>query len=164
MRALVLLAAVSLMACGAKEPNSTDAGTDSGVDAGMDAGVDAGVDAGQLTYYPDGGSQQRYWDGGTCAVKTQCPCFSSDDCGPGFNCHSEDSTGLHIYCVPGARGAGSVGDPCTVEGDCQSALCTDSASTGQRCSALCDLAAECPSTLPRCTWIGFGVDRSICAP
>lgn len=159
MRLTRFLVATLLVACGPKEHSPIDAGSDAGVAAGIDAGVDAGV----LPRYPDGGSQQRYWDGGTCAVKTDCPCFSSDDCAPDRSCHSEDATGLHVYCAPGARGAGQVGAPCTAEGDCLSALCTDSTTTGQRCSALCDVAAECPTTLPRC-WIGFGIDRSICAP
>jgi hypothetical protein len=39
-------------------------------------------------------------------VKNDCPCFSSDDCGPGFTCRSEDSSGLNVFCVPGARGVG----------------------------------------------------------
>lgn len=114
--------------------------------------------------YPDGGSRSRFWDGGTCAVKTDCPCFSSDDCGPGFTCHSEDNTGVHVYCVPGARGAGVAGAPCTGEGDCESALCVDSASSGQKCSALCDVAGECPVILPKCTYVGFGIERSLCSP
>ncbi|MFZ5438458.1 MAG: hypothetical protein ACOZQL_00550 [Myxococcota bacterium] len=114
--------------------------------------------------YADGGSRSRFWDGGACVTKTDCPCFSSDDCGPTFTCHSEDDTGLHVYCVPGARGDGGVGAPCVGEADCESALCTDSSSAGKRCSALCDVAAECPTSLPRCTYIGFGIERSICAP
>lgn len=137
---------------GTNDAGSTDAGAG---DAGLP--VDAGT-------YADGGSPNRYWDGGTCTLATDCPCFSSDDCGPGFYCHSEDSTGLKVFCVPGARGTGLAGDPCAGEADCLSALCTDSSSTGKRCSALCDLPAECPPTLPRCVYIGFGVDRSICAP
>jgi hypothetical protein len=127
-----------------------------------DAGSSA-PDAGPTTY-PDGGSRFAFWDGGTCTVKTDCPCFSSDDCGPGFTCHSEDSTGANVFCIPGARGAGLVGDVCTGEADCASALCTDSSSAGMRCSALCTIAAECVPTLPRCLDIGFGVNRSLCSP
>ena len=138
-------------------------GTGGGAGGAPDAGNDAGIDAGPSTY-SDGGSRYRYWDGGSCAVATDCPCFSSDDCGPGFSCHSQDSSGANVFCVPGARGAGEAGDSCTGEADCASALCTDSASSGMKCSALCDLAAECPPSLPRCIYIGFGVDRSICSP
>lgn len=132
----------------------------------MDAGFDAGVDAGARPgFYADGGSMHRYWDGGSCAVKTDCPCFSSDDCGPGFTCRSEDSSGNNVWCVPGARGDGGVGATCTGEADCLSALCVSgSGSTSSVCSALCDSVADCPAVAPRCTYIGFGVDRSICRP
>jgi hypothetical protein len=138
-------------------------GMGGGTDAGSDSGTDAGTsnDAGT---YPDGGSPYRYWDGGACTTATDCPCFSSDDCGPGFYCHSQDSSGANVFCVPGARGTGGPGDSCSGEADCASALCTDSASSGMKCSALCDIAAECPASLPRCIYIGFGVDRSICSP
>ncbi len=163
MRSLTLLGVLLAAGCGMKM-DVPDAGVaDSGV---ADSGVpDAGavVDAG-LTRYPDGGSLFRYWDGGTCAVKTECPCFSSDDCGPGFTCHSEDSSGTKVFCIPGARGAGLVGAACTGERDCLSALCVDSTSSGQKCSALCEVVGECAVPLPRCTYIGFGVDRSICSP
>jgi hypothetical protein len=146
-------------------PVVADAGA---ADAGaLDAGqLDAGTvapDAGRVALLPDGGSTSRYWDGGACAVKTDCPCFSSDDCGPGFTCHSEDATGVNVFCVAGPRGDAGVGAPCTVEADCQSALCTDS-SAGQRCSALCTTASDCPSSLPKCTYVGFGVERSVCGP
>ena len=130
---------------------------------GATGGGGGATDAGATTY-ADGGTRSRFWDGGACAVETDCPCFSSDDCGPGFYCHSKDSTGANVFCVAGARGTGLAGDTCAGEADCLSALCTDSTSTGMRCSALCDVPAECPATLPRCTYIGFGVDRSICAP
>ncbi len=97
-------------------------------------------------------------------VKTDCPCFSNDDCGPGFRCVSEDNTGTQVWCVPGARGTGAPGDVCTVEGDCASALCVEPNMGPSRCSRLCETANDCPPTLPRCLYIGFGVDRSICSP
>ena len=134
---------------------------DAGMDAGTDAGFDAGTDAGSTT---DAGNPSRYWDGGTCTVKTDCPCFSNDDCAPDFHCVSEDATGLHVYCLPGARGTGAPGTACTVEGDCASALCVEPSSGPHLCSRLCDVPADCPSSLPRCIYIGFGVDRSVCSP
>ena len=159
---------------GITDAGVTDAGvTDAGVtDAGVtDAGVtDAGTtDAGPTDAgTPDGGSadagSSRYWDGGTCAVKTDCPCFSSDDCAPTFWCHSEDNTGANVFCIPGARGAGAAGAACVGETDCASALCIDSSTAGQRCSAICDQPAECPASLPKCLYVGFGVDRSLCSP
>lgn len=175
-----VLAAVSVMvlaACGGGTgtKDSGIAATGGGVATGGGTAATGGgggttgggggtpIDAGPSTY-ADGGSRYRFWDGGACTVETDCPCFSSDDCGPGFYCHSKDSTGANVFCVPGARGTGLAGGACAGEADCSSALCTDSSSTGMRCSALCDVPAECPVTLPRCTYIGFGVDRSICAP
>jgi hypothetical protein len=153
----------ALLACG-PSGSALDAGT---MDAGAtDAGhpSDAGsADAG-ATRYPDGGSVSRYWDGGACAVKTDCPCFSSDDCGPGFFCHSEDMTGANVWCVPGPRGPGAVGAPCSTEADCFSSLCIEASDGGHGCSALCDTAAECAASVPQCRFIGFGVDRSICSP
>lgn len=154
---------------GSETPDAGDAAHDAGAetpDAG-DAAPDAGAetpDAGSGGW-PDGGALSPYWDGGTCAVKEDCPCFSSDDCGPGFTCHSEDDTGYEVWCVPGQRGTGLAGDPCTGEADCLSALCTDSVDVGvMRCSSLCGDDADCPPSQPRCTYIGFGIDRSICAP
>ncbi|MER2559700.1 MAG: hypothetical protein ABTQ32_03215 [Myxococcaceae bacterium] len=154
MRAVLLLVAIS--AC---SPVSL------AVDAGVpDAGArDAGqpVDAGTPT---DAGNPSRFWDGGSCAVKTDCPCFSSDDCAPTFRCFSEDTSGTNIWCLPGPRGAGVAGDVCTSETDCASALCIEPRVGAKRCSQLCDAPADCPSTLPRCLAIGFGVNRSICSP
>ncbi len=97
-------------------------------------------------------------------MKTDCPCFSSDDCAPTFRCFSEDTTGTNIWCLPGPRGAGVAGDLCTSETDCASALCIEPRVGAKRCSQLCDAPADCPSTLPRCLAIGFGVNRSICSP
>jgi hypothetical protein len=161
MRRSFILTLLALAAC-AGSP-TTDAGQP--LDAGAaDAGTstDAGLtsDAGTSA---DAGPAGRYWDGGTCAVKTDCPCFSSDDCGPGFTCHSEDSTGTHVYCEPGSRGTGAAGAPCSTEADCQSALCVDGTS-GTRCSVLCSTPNDCPASLPRCTYVGFGVERSLCSP
>jgi hypothetical protein len=160
---LMLLLGLSLLSClpPAMEVDAGPAGGGGGAATGGGGGS-ATVDAGPT--YPDGGGLSRYWDGGACAVKTDCPCFSSDDCGPGFVCHAEDNSGLNVFCVAGARGAGLAGDACATEADCLSALCTDSTSAGKRCSALCSVAAECPATLPRCLRLGFGVDRSLCSP
>lgn len=142
-------------------PDGGGPGGGTGGGGGAGGGGGTTPDAGT---YADGGTLSRFWDGGACTLATDCPCFSSDDCAPSFYCHSRDTSGLNVFCIPGARGDGGVGDVCAGEADCRSALCTDSTSAGKRCSALCDVAAECAPTLPRCTYIGFGVDRSICAP
>lgn len=112
----------------------------------------------------DAGNPYRFWDGGSCAVKNDCPCFSSEDCGPGFFCRSEDSSGLNVFCIPGARGVGAVGASCVGESDCASALCVEASDGGKGCSGLCESITDCVPSLPRCTYIGFGIDRSICSP
>lgn len=152
-----LVAALVFVAACVPSPQG-DAGTEV-LDAAV---VDAGVvfDAGPTPV--DAGSE--YWDGGACADKRECPCFSSDDCAPTHVCHSEDDSGLAVFCIPGARGPGSAGATCRGQGDCASALCVDGANSAQVCSVLCASPADCPAVLPRCLFIGFGVDRSICAP
>jgi hypothetical protein len=150
---------------------TTTGGGGGGTSTGGGGGAATGGGGGSATgggtgsdVYPDGGSWYRYWDGGSCATKTDCPCFSSDDCGPGFTCVSEDTSGTNVWCKPGARGVGSAGVTCTGEAQCFSALCVSGASSAQYCSGLCDTAADCPSSVPRCQYVGFGVDRSICVP
>lgn len=136
-------------------------------DSGFDAGllVAGGFDAGTLSDAgADAGTCCRFWDGGTCTIKTQCPCFSSDDCPPTHRCQSEDDTDTNVFCVPGARGTQGLGKPCASEADCQSALCVDTVTAGLTCSALCYATKECPAVLPRCIYVGFGVDRALCMP
>lgn len=170
LRSSALLSLLVLAACSSTVGPATDAGTDAGrIDAGqndsgeIDSGtLDAGRDAGPVTV--DAGCCD-FWDGGSCAVKTDCPCFSSDDCPPTHWCHSEDDTGANVFCIPGARGTGLVGDGCTGETDCRSALCISSSTAGMRCSALCvEDAGTCHPSLPRCLYVGFGVDRFLCSP
>ena len=69
-----------------------------------------------------------------------------------------------MFCVPGARGVGAAGATCAGEADCASALCVEASDGGKGCSALCESITDCVPSLPRCTYIGFGIDRSICSP
>lgn len=125
-------------------------------------GGGAGSGGAPLTY-PDAGTTTRYWDGGTCTGQS-CPCFSSDDCGLTQYCHSLDTSGANVFCTAGYRGAGLVGAPCSGESDCFSALCVEASDGGKSCSALCDSATECVPALPKCLYVGFGIDRSLCSP
>lgn len=118
---------------------------------------------------PDGGPK----DGGATAVDApaaictapgECPCFSNYDCPESHACTSLDDTGENVWCLEGPRGIGVAGVPCEVETDCASALCVEDASGAFRCSDLCEEPEDCPDELPRCLFIGFGVDESICAP
>lgn len=149
---------------GLADAGSSDAGLpDAGLpDAGpTDAGrADAGSgDAG----LGDAGNPSRYWDGGACVPKEDCPCFSSDDCAPTFRCQSEDMSGTRVFCVPGARGPGATGQPCVDEASCQSALCVSGRDGGSLCSALCETVADCAASVPRCVFVAFA-DRRMCLP
>ncbi len=186
MKALLPCAVVMVFAaCGAPrgvddagivDAGSLDAGRDDAglVDAGPpdaslpDAGGgggggDAGAqDAGGGSV--DAGNPSRFWDGGSCMPKDDCPCFSSDDCAPTFTCRSEDMSGTRVFCEPGARGVGAVGAPCVDEASCQSALCVSGrGDAGSRCSALCETAADCAPSVPRCVFLAFA-DRRMCLP
>jgi hypothetical protein len=168
-RRILSLVVLGLAACSA--PSLSDAGAHddagtSGSDAGSqleDAGLatDAGSisDAGSLT---DAGLPDA---GRSCVAQTDCPCFSNDDCPADMTCHSFDSTGTQVFCVPGARGTGAAGVTCTGETDCQSALCVDVSNGRMACSKLCTQLADCPNPpFTQCLFIGFGVNASICAP
>lgn len=99
-----------------------------------------------------------------CAVAGDCACFSNADCPAETRCHALDDSGTEVWCLPGARGAGALGEACTIDDDCASALCVEDANAELRCSILCTDETDCGGTLPRCLYIGFGVDESICAP
>jgi hypothetical protein len=98
-----------------------------------------------------------------CPTATSCPCFSNYDCPTGYACVSQDNTGTNVYCVPGQRGTGALGAPCTGEGDCASALCVDDVDNGMSCSDVCDTDPTCTAKLPDCTFITT-VGVSICTP
>ncbi len=99
-----------------------------------------------------------------CAAAGDCACFSNADCPADTRCHALDNSGVEVWCLPGARGAGALGDTCTIDDDCGSALCVEDANADLRCSILCTDETDCGGSLPRCLYIGFGVDESICAP
>ena len=96
-------------------------------------------------------------DAAVCAKPADCPCFSNYDCPKNFTCKSMGTT---VACVPGARGTGMPGTPCTGEQDCASALCVEDSMNGMRCSDLCRTSDTCPPELPRC--VSLGTD-GICA-
>ena len=96
-----------------------------------------------------------------CAVAGDCACFSSHDCPDGPRCENRDHSGTQVWCLPGPRGAGDV---CVDGNDCRSSLCVDDEIDALRCSESCNGNSTCVATLPRCQFIGFGIDESICAP
>jgi hypothetical protein len=100
----------------------------------------------------------------SCEVAGDCACFSNADCPAPTRCHALDDSGEQVWCLPGARGAGGLGEACTIDDDCASALCVEDSAAALRCSILCDTDDDCGGTLADCLFIGFGVDESICAP
>jgi len=133
---------------------------------GSDAGVPKTQDAGAETADASAPSPDAAIDAGeerACAAPEDCPCFSNYDCPSTHTCTSFDDTGENIFCVEGERGEGVAGEVCTGEASCESALCIEDDS-GSFCSDVCEDASTCPAVLPRCVFIGFGVDVSICAP
>jgi hypothetical protein len=89
-------------------------------------------------------------------------CFSSYDCPAADRCENRGTEAAPVpCCVPGARGKGKAGDPCSGEADCESALCVD----GKTCTSKCASAAECPASLPKCIPIALsGSNDLFCAP
>jgi hypothetical protein len=68
-------------------------------------------------------------------------------------------------CVPGARGDGALGDPCTSENDCASALCIELDGGTSLCTEQCADESTCITALPECYAIAFsGSDDTFCLP
>jgi hypothetical protein len=135
VRTLLLLIALA-SACGGSDPKPI-------IDAATVDAATASADATPL-----------------CAAPGDCPCFTNYDCPPTHACVSQDPSGTMVSCVEGPRGTGAAGTPCTGEADCASALCVEDSNGGLQCSDVCESAATCPASLPRCIFLG---DVGICA-
>jgi hypothetical protein len=146
MRLPSILAAMILFGCGGSSDGDGDGADASRPDA--PAAADAGLDA----------------PAASCTAPGECPCFSNYDCADTHACTSLDDTGENVWCLEGERGSGEAGVPCEDETDCASALCVEDSEGGFRCSDICEEDNnQCPEELPRCLFIGFGVDVFICA-
>lgn len=78
-------------------------------------------------------------------------CFSNLDCMAADRCENKGTSDVPVpCCVPGARGTGKSGDACSVDNDCQTSLCIETAA-GYRCSGECMSDNDCPAELPSCT-------------
>ncbi len=91
-------------------------------------------------------------------------CFSNADCDPANHCSippTADPTVLISCCLPGPRGTGEAGAPCSTLDDCQSAVCAYTPS-GPFCSTSCQPGTSnaCPPSLPTCVGSDAGVDGS----
>lgn len=80
-----------------------------------------------------------------CADIGALECFSSYDCpDPATRCENQGTPDFAVpCCVPGPRGPGLAGDPCTGENDCKSSLCFEIGS-GSVCSDVCTGNGDCP--------------------
>ena len=128
-----------LVGCGS-DPDPQDAGCltcrpDTGPtirDAGFDAGFDAGPALGDA-------------------------CEWNYDCAEGQRCVGSDDAGTRT-CQIGMRGVLPVGQPCSVDGQCESGVCfTENETTActAPCATLSGLAEECDGVFPACRDIPF---------
>lgn len=103
-----------------------------------------------------------------CADIGATDCFSNYDCPDlATRCENQTTAGDEIpCCVPGARGAGEAGDPCTGENDCKSSLCIDDGGSAEFCTDVCSSLAECPMPpFESCAPIAFsGSNDDFCLP
>ena len=132
--------------------------------AGCQQSSEIGVDAAVVIDATTDGEVAPIDAAAVCAGPGECACFCNDDCPETHACTSLDDTGENVWCLEGPRGTGVAGDLCEGEADCASALCVEDAEGTFRCSDLCEVPEDCPDSLPECLFIGFGVDKLICAP
>jgi hypothetical protein len=91
-----------------------------------------------------------------CSEIPAADCFSNFDCPAAADrCENRGTADLQVpCCVPGPRGAGKLGEACTGENDCKSALCLGKGTTNL-CTDTCTKATDCPASLPKCITIAF---------
>lgn len=127
--------------------------------AGEDAGTDAAVEI-------DGSSGASGEDAavgpvGSCSELSTTDCFSNLDCPAEQRCQNAGTELDPVpCCVPGARGTGAAGTSCTLELDCESAVCIEGL-----CSKTCTKDEDCPAGMKSCIPIAFsGSDDNWCFP
>jgi len=127
--------------------------------AGEDAGTDAAVEI-------DGSSGASGEDAAvgpvsSCSELSTTDCFSNLDCPAERRCQNAGTELDPVpCCVPGARGTGAAGTSCTLELDCESAVCIEGL-----CSKTCTKDEDCPEGMKSCIPIAFsGSDDNWCFP
>jgi hypothetical protein len=139
--------------CGEARPTRaivTGGGEDASASSGG-GGAGGGADAGGLS---------------ACSAMHQMACFSNYDClDPKTRCANQGTRAEPVPCCEmGARGAGKMGEPCTAENDCLSALCVD-AEGPMLCTERCTADSDCPPELPQCISLAFsGTPYLFCLP
>ena len=89
----------------------------------------------------------------SCAEIGADDCFSNLDCLAADRCEDQGGASLAVpCCVPGMRGTGVLGDPCSIDDDCATSLCIETPG-GYLCSGECTQPADCIPALPDCTKI-----------
>jgi hypothetical protein len=95
----------------------------------------------------------------SCAEAGIPGCYSNADCAAADRCttpSNADPTVLITCCLPGARGTGDAGSPCTGFDDCETAICAYTPA-GLFCSGPCTTDGDCKSpNLPSCVTVDAG--------
>lgn len=120
--------------------------------------------AGGATGQGGGGAGGPY---ASCAEAGATDCFSNYDCpDASTRCENVGTVSEQVpCCVPGARGTGELGAPCTSEHDCKSSLCVELDGGVSLCSDTCTSENECIAEMPECYPVAFsGSDLDFCLP
>lgn len=139
---------------------STDASTADASSSGDASSADSTTGAGSTSTSSGGPIRD-------CADIGAMECFSSYDCPDlATRCENQGTPDFAVpCCVPGQRGSGLAGDPCTGENDCKSSLCFEIGS-GSVCTDVCMGDGDCPKPpFDGCGPIQFsGSNDEFCLP
>lgn len=131
--------------------------------AGEDAGTDASVeiDGAAGATGEDAAVDSSVGPVSSCSELSTTDCFSNLDCPAERRCQNAGTELDPVpCCVPGARGTGAAGTACTLELDCESAVCIEGL-----CSKTCTQDEDCPAGMKSCIPIAFsGSDDNWCFP
>lgn len=168
---LALLSLVALAACGSSGGTTGSSSTTGGTGGASTTagsggtsntgGASAGTGGAAGTTSTGTGGATATGTGGSggapgimsCAEIGADDCFSNLDCIAADRCEDQGGASLAVpCCVPGMRGTGVLGDPCTIDDDCATSLCIETPG-GYLCSGECTQPADCIPALPDCTKI-----------
>lgn len=150
-------------AAGSQPGNDAAAGSAGTAGAAGSAGEDAGTDAAVEVDGAAGATGEDAAVGpvSSCSELSTTDCFSNLDCPAERRCQNAGTELESVpCCVPGARGTGAAGTACTLELDCESAVCIEGL-----CSKTCTQDEDCPAGMKSCVPIAFsGSDDNWCFP
>lgn len=149
----------SLLAACSDDGGSTPApSADAGRDATTKDGGGGGGDEPTPDAGPDAADEVTHIDGPNVEGET---CEFNRDCKLALRCECDETEGT-CACTPGERGDAKLGETCTNNESCMSAMCANG-DNGSHCSDSCNKDEDCPATLPRCIPV-IGIYDPICAP